>query len=259
VIRTDSEHITKEILLPGKRDYIFCVIIIFLILISYLPLFTVSYDRIELLTAEDHFYENLQAVLLLFSSGIMLYLFFRSKSQEKAYFLKAERNYFYLLLFLFFFFCFGDEISWGQRIFTLKTPEYLQQSNSQDEISIHNLWLFEGYDQNNTPKTGIMRWVTAARIFALFWLVYCVIIPVLNYLSSGVRRIISKISLPVVPLWLGFLFVLSYIISKTVEKLYLISDRQPVDEIKETSFYFLFLAVCISFFVAYRKEASVKG
>lgn len=33
----------------------------------------------------------------------------------------------------------GEEISWGQRIFDLETPEYFQEKNAQGEIGLHNL------------------------------------------------------------------------------------------------------------------------
>ena len=236
-------------------------LILILIIIAYMPLFIVSTERIESLTAEDHFYENLQALILFLAACLMLFLFIRSKSEDKIYFLKTKRNYFFLLLCLFFFLCFGEELSWGQRIFGIRTPEYLQKINAQGEISIHNLWLFESYDKNNNPKTGLMRWITAERLYALSWFFYCVIIPVVNYLSAGMRKFFKKICLPVVPLWIGSLFVLCYIISKIVEKLWLIADKQPVDEIKETTFYFLYLVMCISFVITYyyKKEVEKKS
>ena len=33
----------------------------------------------------------------------------------------------------------GEEISWGQRIFEVDTPEMLVDSNEQDELNLHNL------------------------------------------------------------------------------------------------------------------------
>jgi hypothetical protein len=248
-----------EKIISVKKYYIFWAIIILLLIILYIPLFTLNYGSITALTDEDHFYENLQAILLLLSACIMLFLFFRSKSEGKIYFLKTKRNYFFLLLFIFFFFCFGEEISWGQRIFGIKTPEYLQINNAQDEINTHNLWLFQSYDKSDNQKTGLRRWITSPRLFALFWLFYCVIIPILDYQSPGMHRIFRKIDLPVVPLWIGPLFILSYFLSKIVEKMWLYTDMQPINEVKETSFYFLLIVACISFFVTYKKEVSSKG
>lgn len=33
----------------------------------------------------------------------------------------------------------GEEISWGQRVFDLETPDRLEEANEQDEITLHNL------------------------------------------------------------------------------------------------------------------------
>ena len=46
-----------------------------------------------------------------------------------------------VLIFLIFF-CFfgaGEEISWGQRIFNIETPEFFQDKNAQGELGFHNL------------------------------------------------------------------------------------------------------------------------
>ncbi len=45
----------------------------------------------------------------------------------------------YLLFALGMCFAAGEEISWGQRLFNLQTPELLEQINKQDELNIHNI------------------------------------------------------------------------------------------------------------------------
>jgi hypothetical protein len=241
-----------------KNTYLYGTIIIILIVLLYLPLFTLGYEKVMDLTKEDHIYENSQAIILLLSAGLMFFLFIRSKSEEKDLFFKTDRNIFFLLLGLFFFICFGEEISWGQRIFGIQTPEHLKNINAQGETNIHNLWLFQSYDKKSVTKTGLQSWISAPRLFALSWLLYCVIIPVLNYLSARMRIFYKKINLPIVPLWIGFLFVLAYFISKVAGKLWLHYEDQPVSEIKETSFYFLYLLVSLSFFIKYKKAISSK-
>jgi hypothetical protein len=242
-----------------KRYYLYWTLITLLIIISYIPLFVLDKESIMHRTDEDHFYENTQAIFLLLSSCIMLFLFIRSKSEGGKYFLKTNRNYWYLLLFLVFFIFFGEEISWGERIFGYKTPEVLEKINAQKEFNFHNLWIFQSYDNNDVQKTGIRSWMTSSRLFSLFWLFYAVIIPILNYLFTGIRRMIRKVNLPIIPLWIGSLFVLAYILQKMVEKLWVFENGQPVSEIKETGVYFLFLVACISFYVTYKKEVSSKG
>lgn len=46
---------------------------------------------------------------------------------------------FYLVLCILFVFICGEEISWGQRIFGIKSPEYFLEHNVQKEINLHNL------------------------------------------------------------------------------------------------------------------------
>lgn len=50
---------------------------------------------------------------------------------------------FYAALFAMFalmmFFCAGEEISWGQRILGLETPESILESNKQKELNLHNV------------------------------------------------------------------------------------------------------------------------
>jgi len=108
-----------------NKNYVYMIIIILLMIISYLPLFTLNDEESWNLTKEDGIYENFTAIFYLLSGILMLFSFVRSKSEEGGYFLKTNRNYFFLLLgLLFLFFC-GEEISWGQRILDIKTPEIL--------------------------------------------------------------------------------------------------------------------------------------
>tara|TARA_B110000914_G_scaffold176850_1_gene158299 strand:- start:98 stop:556 length:459 start_codon:yes stop_codon:yes gene_type:complete len=44
-----------------------------------------------------------------------------------------------MLLTLLCLFGAGEEISWGQRLFALETPDYLKGKNAQGELGIHNL------------------------------------------------------------------------------------------------------------------------
>lgn len=184
----------------------------------------------------------------------MFLVFIQKNSEGENYFLKTNRNFFFFLLFLFFFVCFGEEISWGQRLLGITTPECLQEINSQDEINIHNLWMFQSYDKDLHDKTGLKHWITSARLLAVFWALYCVAIPILNYISLGINRIIKKYNFPVIPLWISSLFVLTYIISSIFQKILHFTDLQPCAEVKETCFAFLFLIASLSLFFNYKKQ-----
>lgn len=221
----------------------------------YSVLLFISHEKADRLTREDGFIEDLSAVFWLLSSIILFYMYFRSKSDRRPYFLKAKRNIFYLLLALFFLVCFGEEISWGQRIFNLKTPELFEEDNAQHEINFHNLWVFQGCDRNNHLKPWIDRWTDSGRIFSLIWFGYCLLIPVAYKYMSKVHVWLDNIYFPIVPLWIGILFMVNYLISKVFEIFfpYTGNSQSPPIELKETNCAVLFLVVSIALFYIHRQ------
>lgn len=83
---------------------------------------------------EDGWVENLTVLFLLVSCGVAIY-------RARDYYLsKANSAFFFwgMVAFLFFFAA-GEEISWGQRIFDIETPEFFQNKNLQNETNLHNL------------------------------------------------------------------------------------------------------------------------
>jgi hypothetical protein len=84
---------------------------------------------------EDRLVEWLQFGLLLVAS-----LLFAMVSVRLIRDGRTGRGVLYLLLAFGVFFVAGEEISWGQRILGLDTPENLAALNSQQEISVHNIY-----------------------------------------------------------------------------------------------------------------------
>lgn len=226
-----------------KKIYLSGSIVLLLLILPYSVLLLQSTKQAANYTREDGIIENLSALFFFMAALVVLYLFFKLKSDEKIYFPETKRNYFFLLLGLLFLFCFGEEISWGQRIFNVKTSDFMMKINMQSETNLHNLCFFQAYN-----KTMIGWWMTPHGIFALIWLFYCVLIPLVNKFSLKVHNIIGKINFPVIPLWIGILFIMNHIISKIFEKMVLFTDHQPIVEIKETNFAFLFFLASISLY-----------
>ena len=237
---------------------------LFFLLASYSFLLIVSPDHANSLTDEDGLIQTIGAICFSLASIITIYLYFKSKSQNKPFFLKTKRNIFYLFLAIYFFICFGEEISWGQRQLNIETPETLIKNNAQKELNVHNLWIFQSYDNDLSPKTGFKKWITSAKIFAYIWLLYCVIIPIINEYSSRIRNTFRKFYFPVIPLWIGILFPLNHVISRVFENMDRIKNQllfESVIETKETLFAFLFLMASISLYYLYklsRKETLAK-
>ncbi|MBN1952330.1 MAG: hypothetical protein JW801_14110 [Bacteroidales bacterium] len=154
-----------------------------------------------------------------------------------------KRNYFYLLLALLFFFCFGEEISWGQRIFHVKTPDYISEVNAQQEINIHNLNVFHGRDEANQRKSGIEVWYSLARIFSLFWFTYCFLIPLIYRYIRKASVFLNWLALPIPSIWLGILMIVNYGFPKAIENNHSYWINRAATEIKEANLALLFLAV----------------
>jgi len=93
----------------------------------------------RLMIEDDHLVEYSQFFLLLFSSLICLFL--------KKFWWSKERflGILFLILAIGCFFVAGEEISWGQRLFNIDTPEQLAEINIQDELTIHNIGSIFGY------------------------------------------------------------------------------------------------------------------
>ena len=107
------------------------------IAIGFILLFLFHVELYDQLTSEDNIIENLSAVLLLFCSCFFLISFFHARKSP----LKIHHwlTYGLLMLSIVFFLIAGEEISWGQRIFDLATPDYLSSVNEQDELNFHNI------------------------------------------------------------------------------------------------------------------------
>jgi hypothetical protein len=133
-------------------------------------------------------------------AGLLLVSFFcfarfaKLLRHKKAWFLFVT-----FMLGLFLFFAAGEEISWGQRIFGLATPEYFQKNNAQQETNLHNL-VVGGVKINKLVFSVILTAVLGIFLLVLPWL---------YQKSRAVQRFIDRSAVPV-PQWyqvIAFLLV----------------------------------------------------
>lgn len=113
----------------------FWFIVFLVLLFSFLFMnFTSTYD---LLSHEDQLAEYLSALFLFISSLFFLkavfYLFRNKKSSNPILFILFS------VCSILFFLAAGEEISWGQRLFNIPTPDYLMAINDQNELNFHNI------------------------------------------------------------------------------------------------------------------------
>lgn len=107
--------------------FVVSCILIFTLILVYAP------DFYDWLSLEDHLIENLTALALLVTS-ITFFL-----TAAKSINLKLAFKVLFIFLGLIFFLGAGEEISWGQRVFGINTPEGLKAINDQDELNFHNI------------------------------------------------------------------------------------------------------------------------
>ena len=97
----------------------------------------IDYDSYLKVVYEDGPVEYLTSAFYLMSSIIA--------ARISISFLKHKRIFFglsYAFLACGMFFVFGEEISWGQRILHIVSPQFFAENNRQGEMNLHNLDLF---------------------------------------------------------------------------------------------------------------------
>jgi len=117
-------------------DKILKIVLIILIIcatsISFI--FYIQIDIYRDLVKEDGVVEYATAFSLLLLSILLLFrLVNKWKSKKTAWII------FNLFMILGLFFGFGEEISWGQRIFSVEPGDFFAQNNLQGETNLHNL------------------------------------------------------------------------------------------------------------------------
>ncbi|MEM6800300.1 MAG: hypothetical protein AAF696_02790 [Bacteroidota bacterium] len=182
-----------------------------LILTTYLIYFGPS-DFYIWLTLEDGIIESLGAFGFLSASILFIFRFRTTKIGGNSY--RINYRWPYLVLGLVFFVAFAEEISYGQRIFKIESPEIFQENNMQGEINLHNLSWFHSESEEGISKKGILHFFTAKWLFNYFCTFYFVLVPLFNTKSEQFRNLSHRFRLPIPPLWLGLLAMINIGISK---------------------------------------------
>ncbi len=150
------------------------------------------------LALEDGVFESFGALYFFMSAFIFLVSFVQSKAGSSFMSWNSRRNYVYLLLALVFFFGAGEEISWGQRVFNFKTPDSFIEVNKQKEFNFHNLGL------------------DFAKLYNVFWLGFLIVVPLASKYVPRLGNWLKSLGMPIVPLELGSLVFLDYLIFRLI-------------------------------------------
>lgn len=112
------------------------LLLVLLIVLAGFVLLFVNKQLFDRYIQEDGLVEWLTVIGLLLASGVCFARFAKLLRRRRFIFLAVN-----FVLCLLLFMAAGEEISWGQRIFNIKTPEYFQQHNLQNETNVHNLMI----------------------------------------------------------------------------------------------------------------------
>jgi hypothetical protein len=233
VILSKAQH-GRRVLIAGA--------FLLLFVLTYLSLLLGSRYIETIIVSEDGVYQNLSALALL-TASVLCVLAFRSSrvaGRRRVTVLRIS----YLVLAAVFFVGAGEEISWGQHLFNFGTPEQVGEVNAQGETNVHNI--------------GVVResTITPARLFFAFAAIFLFVIPVVSALHEATGRRLRGL-VPVVPLFVGLLFLANFALSKVATVLSSAQTRQPIKEIQETN-YALLLALASFYVFAYVREHRVE-
>lgn len=183
---------------PIDEGLIVGLIVILGIFVYGLVLLHLDKDAFLVLTQEDDLVEQLTFVELLILSAfsfIVSHAFSRSKMGN------AAKRIWLLFAFLFLFGAM-EEISWGQRIVGIESPEWFLKHNRQGEINVHNLVIY-GVNINKLFFANILG--TCSGIYLLG-------IPLLYRFNERLKDFINRWGIPVAQNYQIILFVIVIIL-----------------------------------------------
>lgn len=105
-----------------------------------------------------------------------------------------------------FIFGAGEEISWGQRLFSIETPEWLAEKNKQSEMNLHNL-VIGGVSINK---------LVFSKILGVVLLVYLIIIPLVYRKHPNRALQIDALGIPLPRPWHVIVWISVLVITETL-------------------------------------------
>lgn len=232
-------------------NLIFYVVIIIYIILGYMTLGWGD-QVVALMVREDHYFESVGALMFFVSSFFFFLAFWNTRSGLKKRGEFILKPLILLGLAFIFFFGGGEEISWGQRIFNIATPDEINAINDQGEITVHNL----DFGGVNIP------FETA---FDLMWMGFAFTLPFAALFIKSFRNFIEKY-VPITHWGIGLLFAFNYLWAKVAKTIHVASytyDRIPfqqaVQEVKESNYALLFALVAFFIYLVAHETASTNS
>jgi len=172
------------------------------------------------ITREDSISESVSAICYLIAACIFFVEWVHG----------GFRNIFTLGYALLFLVVGGEEISWGQRIIGIQTPEALMELNVQKETNLHNI---DGIHQH-VRMIGLLVVVTIG-----------VLMPLTQRWIRSFRELYTRLKIPVIPLWTLPITILAFLFM-AVPRIFWDKPVFTLDEIGELYLSLVFLLFAVS-------------
>jgi uncharacterized BrkB/YihY/UPF0761 family membrane protein len=188
-------------MLPSSAKYVvekFTIFLVVSMLLAGYILFYTDIDKFEAYVQEDGIVEWLTVGGLMAGCFVCLYRFVKLYKHRNWWFLTVV-----MLLAMMLFFVAGEEISWGQRIFGIKSPEFFVEENSQHEMNFHNL---------------VIHGVKINKLIFSFGLIvalsiYLVVMQLLYYRHGKIKKLIDSSGIPIPRLYQIIGFILLFVLT----------------------------------------------
>ena len=136
----------------------------------------------QYLVQEDGLIEYLTAFTLLFLSIFIGIRAIQNKHNYKSLWIVVQ-----LAMAAVFFFGFGEEISWGQRIFNIESNTFFQENNAQSETNLHNLVVGD---------TKVNKLIFAQGLTLIFGF-YFLLFPFIYKRNKPIKQLTNWFAIPV--------------------------------------------------------------
>ncbi len=174
-----------------SKSHVIVASVLFTVIVSAYVVMAVRFPMAYIVaTYEDFFGEWMQ--VFFFAAAMVFSL--------KLALAKSRFRIFFAVLTLACFYVIGEEISWGQRIFDIESPDFFRTHNLQRETNIHNFF---------TGPFGTPLKKTIAFIISLGFILYGLIYPLAIRLRWKAALWIEKRGIPAPPLYVWPFFVCS--------------------------------------------------
>jgi cell division protein FtsW (lipid II flippase) len=172
-------------------------LVLIMLAVGYV-LFYTDLPKFVIYVEEDGIVEWLTVLGLMMGCFVCIGRFFKLRRHRSTWFLIVVA-----VLALMLFFASGEEVSWGQRIFGIKSSEFFKERNTQGETNLHNL-VVDGVKLNKVIFSFGLIAVMA---------IYLLIMPVLYEKNQKTRQFLDRSAVPVPRLYqiigVGLLFVIT--------------------------------------------------